>query len=414
MAENNQEMTPMEKKVAEQIEYYFSDHNLPRDKFLKEQIQLDDGWVSLETMIKFNRLSRLTTDFKVIVEALKKSQSGLLEIHEDGTKIRRSLEKPLPEVNDEYKDGVKHRSVYMKGFPLDATLDDLKEWLDGKGKIESIQMRRNLQRQFKGSVFIVFDTDASAKQFVQLPDLKYKDNETVVLLKEDYYVKKNEERKQYRAEAKAKAKQEKEEKQKQAEDEEMKSLDEQTGCLLKFSGELEQTSREDFHEIFASHGQIKWIDFIRGAKEGTILFKASAKEALDKATEANGGNLQIKKKDIKWEVLEGDVEKEMLKKIIEDQQETMNKRRGRGGRKFGGRGRGGRRDRDRGGRDQGKTHYQGKKTKFDSEEEEDAAPASPKKRALEAKSEDVDEPAAKQIKTEIKPEIKTENGSEKQ
>lgn len=35
--------------------YYFGDHNLPRDKFLKEQLQLDDGWVTLETMLKFNR-----------------------------------------------------------------------------------------------------------------------------------------------------------------------------------------------------------------------------------------------------------------------------------------------------------------------------------------------------------------------
>lgn len=81
MAEN-QEMSPIEVKVARQIEvmaiscritmylvnldlaqkvfasllqYYFGDHNLPRDKFLKEQLQLDDGWVPFETMLKFNR-----------------------------------------------------------------------------------------------------------------------------------------------------------------------------------------------------------------------------------------------------------------------------------------------------------------------------------------------------------------------
>lgn len=35
--------------------YYFGDHNLPRDKFLNEQLKVDDGWVPLETMIKFNR-----------------------------------------------------------------------------------------------------------------------------------------------------------------------------------------------------------------------------------------------------------------------------------------------------------------------------------------------------------------------
>ena len=44
-------------------------------------------------------------------------------------------------------------------------------------------------------------------------------------------------------------------------------LGEQTGCLLKFSGELDQVSREDFHTLFSGHGKIKWVDFTRGAKE---------------------------------------------------------------------------------------------------------------------------------------------------
>lgn len=38
----------------------------------------------------------------------------------------------------------------------------------------------------------------------------------------------------------------------------------------------------------------------------------------------------MKGSDVAWEVLDGDVEMETLKKIIEDQQETLNKRRGRG------------------------------------------------------------------------------------
>ena len=77
------------------------------DKFLKEQIKLDEGWVPLEIMIKFNSLNCLTTDFNVIVEALSKSKAELMEISEDKTKIRRSPSKPLPEVIDEYKYDVK-------------------------------------------------------------------------------------------------------------------------------------------------------------------------------------------------------------------------------------------------------------------------------------------------------------------
>lgn len=45
--------------------------------------------------------------------ALQKSKTGLLEISEDEKKVRRAPNKPLPEINDEYKDALKHKSVYI-------------------------------------------------------------------------------------------------------------------------------------------------------------------------------------------------------------------------------------------------------------------------------------------------------------
>lgn len=41
----------------------------------------------------------------------------------------------------------------QKGFPTDATLDDIKEWLDDKGQILNIQMRRTLHKTFKVRIF---------------------------------------------------------------------------------------------------------------------------------------------------------------------------------------------------------------------------------------------------------------------
>lgn len=67
----------------------------------------------------------------------------------------------------------------------------------------------------------------------------------------------------------------------------------------------------------------------RSCTQGTILFRSDAKEALQKAQEAAGGSeLKIKDEAVQWEVLEGDVELETLKKILESQQESLNKRRG--------------------------------------------------------------------------------------
>lgn len=40
---------------------------------------------------------------------------------------------------------------------------------------------------------------------------------------------------------------------------------------MKFSGDLDdQTCREDLHVVFSDHGEIKWIHFVRGAKEVSI------------------------------------------------------------------------------------------------------------------------------------------------
>lgn len=422
MAENGdkEQKLDLDTKICEQVEYYFGDHNLPRDKFLNQQILLDDGWVPLETMIKFNRLSKLTKDFNTILQALKQSKTELLEIDEDKCKIRRSPAKPLPELNDEYKNSLKNKSVYIKGFPTSANLDDIKEWLKDKGPIENIQMRRTLQKEFKGSIFLIFNTEDEAKKFLEDRNRKYNDSDMIILSKEEYFAKKNQERKLNKSEEKAKSKQENEEAQKQAEDAERKLMEERVGRLLKFSGDLDNmTSREDLSALFQAHGDIEWIDFSRGAKEGIVLFKMNAKNALDKAMAANNDDLKLKGKAVKWELIEGDAEKEALKKIMEDKQESFNKRKGRDGRKFKGKGRGGK------GNDSSqrkRIQFQGKKKKFDSSDEDDMeesvsppkvtakseesagpkngteAPGSPKKRSLDDKADDG--PALKQSKTE--------------
>lgn len=64
--------------------------------------------------------------------------------------------------------------------------------------------------------------------------------------------------------------------------------------------------------------------------KGALLFDGNAKEAFEKAKEANGGELRVKDCSVTWQLLEGDEEKEALKRIIEAQQETQrNKGRGK-------------------------------------------------------------------------------------
>jgi len=45
-----------EEKVIKQVEFYFSDSNFPRDKFLRAQAALDEnGYVSIETISTFKK-----------------------------------------------------------------------------------------------------------------------------------------------------------------------------------------------------------------------------------------------------------------------------------------------------------------------------------------------------------------------
>lgn len=39
------ESGPLEKKIIRQVEFYFGDRNLRRDKFLLEQVKKDDGCI---------------------------------------------------------------------------------------------------------------------------------------------------------------------------------------------------------------------------------------------------------------------------------------------------------------------------------------------------------------------------------
>lgn len=67
--------------------------------------------------------------------------------------------------------------------------------------------------------------------------------------------------------------------------------------------------------------------------KGSLLFDGNAKEAFDKAKEAHGGELKVKDNSVTWQLLEGDEEKEVLKKIIEAQQESY-RYKGRGENSF--------------------------------------------------------------------------------
>lgn len=185
----------LDQQIIRQVEYYFSDVNLIQDRFLKNEIIKDEGWIPLSILTTFKRLQSLTTDFKTIINALNKSLSGLLQLNETENKIRRHPDRLLPNSQSELELTLKNRVVYVKGFPetTDVTLDDLLHFFEKYGSTDNIQMKKDFKtKDFNGSVYVVFPSEETARQFVenskQTP-VKYDDNSILECSLQDGYFK---------------------------------------------------------------------------------------------------------------------------------------------------------------------------------------------------------------------------------
>uniref|UniRef100_T1IUN2 Uncharacterized protein n=1 Tax=Strigamia maritima TaxID=126957 RepID=T1IUN2_STRMM len=394
----------LEEKITRQIEYYFGDHNLRRDKFLKEALKEDEGWVPLDTLLKFNRLKTLSTDKELIVEAIKKSPNQLIEVHEDGTKIRRSVLKPLADDAPEIDFKVEPRSIYAKGFPQDTQLDDILEFFDSHGPIENVFMRRfRNDKKFKGSVFTLFKSEETAEKFVNGKDICFKGIPLIKETSKHYYERKAKESK------KGKKKQQ-DNKEENVEDKtgnknqdvkyEMKK-----GCILHLDGFKGDTSREDIKEVFDDHAKVAWVDFSRGDSEAWIRFQEEgmAAIALEKAKESNDGKIEVKNIEITTRLVEGDEEVEYWNKIKDLMQKFKGRKNPRHGQNSRGRGKGGRYGRD-GGQSKRRRYTHG-------DDDEDKKTEKPKIKKFDSDNDDNSKNGESEVKTEVKSVAESENGS---
>lgn len=185
-------------ELTQQVEFYFSDSNLPRDKFLLEQVGgSKNNPVELKTLHNFKRM-RHFQPFEAIVNAMR--DSTFLELCEDDTCVRRK--EPLPTELDNgpdpkaiqiFEDRAMPRSVYVKGFGEEtpSTQFDIEAFFAEHGTTNAVRLRRADDKTFKGSVFVEFDTEATAQKFLELdPKPQFKGKDLQVMSKKEYCEKK--------------------------------------------------------------------------------------------------------------------------------------------------------------------------------------------------------------------------------
>ncbi|KGL83721.1 La-related protein 7, partial [Tinamus guttatus] len=147
--------------IAKQVDFWFGDVNLHKDRFLREQIEKSrDGYVDISLLVSFNKMKKLTTDGKLIARAVK--SSSVVELDLEGTRIRRRH--PLGE---QPKD-VDSRTVYVELLPKNVNHSWIERVFGKCGNVVYISIPRyKTSGDPKGFAFVEFETKEQADKAIE-------------------------------------------------------------------------------------------------------------------------------------------------------------------------------------------------------------------------------------------------------
>ena len=120
-----------------QVEFYFSDANITKDKFLLKHVKRNkEGFVSLKLISSFKRVKHLTKDWRQVAHAIKLC-SKKLEVNDLETKVRRLEELPP------YDETTPSRTVVVLNLPMERpTIEGVAEIFRVCGEIELVRILR--------------------------------------------------------------------------------------------------------------------------------------------------------------------------------------------------------------------------------------------------------------------------------
>ncbi|KAI5171107.1 lupus La protein [Nematocida sp. LUAm3] len=147
--------------IIKQVEFYFSDANILKDKFLISVMEANNGWVPISVISSFNRIASYKKTPEELEEIIKKSEKLIVA----ELKIKRI--DPVPETYDS-----RDRSLLIKGLPVDLSLEQIEEFLSPHSeKIARITMRKELEnnkKNFIGAIIIELFTEEQTKEMSSL------------------------------------------------------------------------------------------------------------------------------------------------------------------------------------------------------------------------------------------------------
>lgn len=351
-------------KVAERLGFFFSNANLRMDRFLRREVLEkveNDGFVQIETLLKFNTVKSITEDVKIIADAVKEVKNPPLKLNDDNTAIARVDPFTQDMMNDNVKVTLRISNIPLKDEDkcpeYDVSRDEMVELFKEFGDVAMVRLLKSKMNGFDervavGRAFVEFHTvegmekakaalcTENIKDDTLKPQktLNVKGTELKVKTMQQWLDKKG----QKEGKAPKKRKTGGDDAKKDIEAIEFK-LDWKTGCVIQVKGLPDNCDREAILtavKSFMGDEITVRADYSRGNKDGAIRFDEATGKINELAEAFNEGKTMINESKVESAcVLEGDEEKKYYDDYISfrtkqmranaEEKQKRKKRRGR-------------------------------------------------------------------------------------
>lgn len=326
--------------VVERLRFFFSDANLRRDKFMRNELAENDGKITIESLLRFNSIKQHTEDAAIVAKAAKDaSLVDRIKLSED----EKSISRVVPFDMESMGSGVKF-SIRVSNIPTEqvdgvvkykVNRDEVKDLFTKYGPVALINMqhfRKGGKNTAIGAAIVEFETveaqEKAASDLIAPADggedakpanvAKLGDNDLAVQTLEKWIEKKKN---------KSPSKRSKDETEIEVEFKKYE-LEWEKGRVISVQGVPEGCDREKIIAAIGAYFNIEadqvndklmaYVDYSRGQSDAAIRFKEANDKIKDFAAKLADGSAKIDDAAVtSATILEGEEEEKYYKEFID-------------------------------------------------------------------------------------------------
>lgn len=320
-------------KVAERLSFFFSDANLRLDRFMRGRAMENQGFVTIDVLLKFNTIKCITEDPEMIAKAVKEVKCPKLKLNEDQSAISRVDPFTQDMMDDNVKVTLRVSNIPMKdtedGAEYDISREELSALFEEYGNVAMVRMlkskmRGNEKKVAVGRAFVEFHSVEDMEKAVaelcteNIEDESLKPKKVLTINGTDLRVKTmqqwvdKKQRQQGSSSPNKKRKTDQEDKEKEKIEEIEFKLDWKPNCVISVKGLPDDCDREAILtavKSFIGEDVSVRADYSRGLKDGAIRFDEPNDKIAALANEIKEGKITINGEKVDTaSVLEGEEE----------------------------------------------------------------------------------------------------------